>query len=97
MHYLDHAATTPVSRETAEVMVRVMTEEYGNPSAQYELGRRAKTLWRGLWGAVRSSLPSLRAARRGTTGLSAPRCIRTGGWGGISSPPLWSTALYCGV
>ena len=44
MHYLDHAATTPVSRETAEVMVRVMTEEYGNPSAQYELGRRAKTL-----------------------------------------------------
>lgn len=44
MHYLDHAATTPVARETAETMVRVLTGDYGNPSAQYELGRRAKAL-----------------------------------------------------
>jgi len=42
MHYLDHAATTPVPSAVAEVMVRRLTEEFGNPSAQYELGRTAK-------------------------------------------------------
>ena len=44
MHYLDHAATTPVSRETAEKMIAVLTEGYGNPSAQYAHGRSAKKL-----------------------------------------------------
>jgi len=42
MHYLDHAATTPVPRAVAEVMTEVMTELFGNPSGQYEPGRRAK-------------------------------------------------------
>ena len=42
MHYLDHAATTPVPRAVAEVMTEVMTEHFGNPSGQYEPGRRAK-------------------------------------------------------
>lgn len=44
MHYLDHAATTPVPREVARVMTEVLTEQFGNPSAQYELGRQAKAL-----------------------------------------------------
>ena len=44
MHYLDHAATTPVSPEAAQVMVRVLTQDYGNPSAQYGLGREAHAL-----------------------------------------------------
>jgi cysteine desulfurase len=44
MHYLDYAATTPVPQEVAAVMVKVLTEDFGNPSAQYELGRRAKDL-----------------------------------------------------
>lgn len=44
MHYLDHAATTPVSREVAQTMVSVLTENFGNPSAQYSLGRKAKDL-----------------------------------------------------
>ena len=44
MHYLDHAATTPVPQAVAEVMVKVLTEGYGNPSAQYGLGREAKAL-----------------------------------------------------
>ena len=38
MIYLDHAATTPVPREVAEEMYRVLTEEYGNPSSQYPMG-----------------------------------------------------------
>ena len=44
MHYLDHAATTPVSPEAAQAMVAVLTEQFGNPSAQYPLGREAKSL-----------------------------------------------------
>ena len=44
MHYLDHAATTPVPVEVAQAMVSVLTEQFGNPSAQYELGRQAKAL-----------------------------------------------------
>ena len=42
MHYLDHAATTPVPPAVAEEMVRVMTGDFGNPSAQYAAGRAAK-------------------------------------------------------
>ena len=42
MHYLDYAATTPVEPAVAEEMVRVMTEGFGNPSAQYALGRAAR-------------------------------------------------------
>ncbi len=42
MHYLDHAATTPVSQEAAQVMLEVLTRQFGNPSSQYKLGRDAK-------------------------------------------------------
>ena len=41
LHYLDHAATTPVPRAVAEAMVEVLTEGFGNPSSQYDLGRAA--------------------------------------------------------
>ena len=34
MVYLDHAATTPVSREVADTMYQVLTEEFANPSSQ---------------------------------------------------------------
>ncbi len=44
MHYLDHAATTPVPEEVAWAMLAVLTERFGNPSAQYALGREAKAL-----------------------------------------------------
>ena len=39
MIYLDHAATTPVPRAVADAMYQVLTEEFGNPSAQYAMGR----------------------------------------------------------
>ena len=39
MIYLDHAATTPVPRPVADAMYQVLCEEFGNPSAQYSLGR----------------------------------------------------------
>ena len=44
MHYLDHAATTPVPKPVALAMLEVLTHQYGNPSAQYPMGREAKTL-----------------------------------------------------
>ena len=42
MIYLDHAATTPVPREVADTMYTVLTEDFGNPSAQYPLGHGMK-------------------------------------------------------
>ncbi|MGN8889660.1 cysteine desulfurase family protein [Dysosmobacter sp. HCP28S3_G4] len=38
MIYLDHAATTPVPQEVADAMYQVLTDQFGNPSAQYGLG-----------------------------------------------------------
>lgn len=42
MIYLDHAATTPVPRAVADAMYEVLTDQFGNPSAQYPLGREMK-------------------------------------------------------
>ena len=42
MYYFDYAATTPVSTEVANAMVYALTEEFGNPSAQYPFGQSAK-------------------------------------------------------
>ena len=39
--YFDHAATTQVLPEAAQAALRAMTEEYGNPSSQYALGKQA--------------------------------------------------------
>ena len=44
MHYLDHAATTPIPAQVAQAMMDVLTTQYGNPSAQYPLGQEAKKL-----------------------------------------------------
>ena len=40
--YLDHAATTPVRAEVAEVMAGCMEEHFGNPSSGHAWGRRAR-------------------------------------------------------
>jgi cysteine desulfurase len=43
MIYLDHSATTPVDRLVLEAMLPYWTDDYGNPSSIYALGRRAAT------------------------------------------------------
>ena len=42
MIYLDHAATTPVPRAVADAMYEVLTEQFGNPSSQYPIGKSAR-------------------------------------------------------
>jgi cysteine desulfurase len=44
LHYLDHAATTPVPRAVADAMYEVLTARFGNPSSQYPLGFQARRL-----------------------------------------------------
>ena len=40
--YFDHAATTAVRKEVLEEMLPFFSEEYGNPSSMYSIGRKAK-------------------------------------------------------
>ena len=40
--YFDNAATTRVRPEVAELMMKVMTEDYGNPSARHVMGMKAE-------------------------------------------------------
>lgn len=42
--YLDNAATTSVRPEVADEMIKVLREEYGNPSSTYAIGRRSRSL-----------------------------------------------------
>jgi cysteine desulfurase len=42
MHYLDHAATTPVLPEVKQAMLPFLEEDFGNPSSVHGAGRVAK-------------------------------------------------------
>jgi len=44
MHYLDHAATTPVLPEAKEAMLGALEADFGNPSSVHSYGRRAKEI-----------------------------------------------------
>jgi cysteine desulfurase len=44
MHYLDHAATTPVLPEVREAMGAALDADFGNPSSVHSAGRRARQL-----------------------------------------------------
>lgn len=41
-YYMDHAATTPLSKATLEAMMPYLTTDYGNASTVYTYGQRAK-------------------------------------------------------
>lgn len=40
--YMDHSATTPVDPDIAHLMVKYMTEDFGNPSSVHSFGREVK-------------------------------------------------------
>lgn len=42
--YFDHNATTPVDPAAAEAMVRVLREDFGNPSSVHRYGQQAKAV-----------------------------------------------------
>ena len=42
--YFDHNATTPIDPAVGEMVVRVMTEEFGNASSVHHFGQRAKAV-----------------------------------------------------
>ncbi|MEA2433705.1 MAG: cysteine desulfurase [Actinomycetota bacterium] len=44
MHYLDHAATTPVLPEVKDAMAGALDVDFGNPSSVHAAGRRARQL-----------------------------------------------------
>ena len=94
MVYLDHAATTPVPRAVADVMYAVLTEQFGNPSAQYPMGlemKRRVEAWRATVAQAVGCEPGrlffTSCGTEGTTGPSAPPAGTTAGWATTSSPP----------
>lgn len=42
--YLDNAATTSVRSEVVEEMIKILTNDFGNPSSTYAIGRHSKAL-----------------------------------------------------
>src|SRR5918911_2893670 len=68
MHYLDHAATTPVIPEVKEAMLPFLEDDFGNPSSVHAAGRRAR-------GSVEDARD--RVARG--VGASASEIVFTGG------------------
>lgn len=42
--YLDNAATTQIRQEVIDEMVKVMTDDYGNPSSTHSFGRSSKSI-----------------------------------------------------
>ena len=42
--YLDNASTTAIRTEVIQEMIKVLSEEYGNPSSTHSLGRSAKNI-----------------------------------------------------
>ncbi len=42
MHYLDHAATTPILPEVRDVMLSFLESDFGNPSSVHSYGRAAR-------------------------------------------------------
>lgn len=56
MIYLDYAATAPMPKAAADAMYAVLTEQYGNPSAQYPYGLEMKKRLEGWRGTVAAAM-----------------------------------------
>ena len=54
--YLDNAATTKVCDEAAQAALKIMTEDYGNPSSTHRIGREAKVVLESARGQLAKAL-----------------------------------------
>ena len=54
MHYLDHAATTPLHPAVIDAMVSVLRGSYGNPSGVHDISAAARTVLEGARDSVAS-------------------------------------------
>ena len=68
MHYLDHAATTPVLPEVRAEMLVHLEDDFGNPSSVHAFGRRA-----------RSAVEDARERVAAALGVSPAEIVFTGG------------------
>ena len=68
MHYLDHAATTPMHSAAIDAMVTVLRERFGNPSGVHDVS-----------GDAREALESARDAVAAIFGRQAREIVFTGG------------------
>ena len=68
LHYLDHAATTPLAPEVLEAMMPYLTTVYGNPSSTHQAGRTAL-----------NALDQARDTVAGILGCTAAELVFTGG------------------
>lgn len=69
--YLDHQATTPVDPRVAKVMVRVMTEQFGNPNSTHHIfGQAAARVMRDAARSVAALVGAAPGDVRFTTGAS---------------------------
>ena len=82
--YLDNAATTRTLPEVAERMMKVMTEDYGNPSSLHGKGFAAEKYIREASGQIAATLK----VDPGTI------VFTSGGTESTSSPPDLSMPLY---
>ena len=42
--YFDNAATTPIDKEVVDVMLPILTEQFGNPSSIHSHGRKTRAI-----------------------------------------------------
>ncbi|MDQ3878534.1 MAG: aminotransferase class V-fold PLP-dependent enzyme, partial [Actinomycetota bacterium] len=68
MHYLDHAATTPMLDEVVDAMSSLYRREFGNPSSVHAYGREA-----------RRAVEDARDKVSGAVGASPSEIVFTGG------------------
>ncbi|WP_026506489.1 cysteine desulfurase family protein [Butyrivibrio sp. MC2013] len=54
--YLDNSATTRVSEDVAELALKIMTEEYGNPSSMHHMGKLSEDLVKKAAGQIAKTL-----------------------------------------
>jgi cysteine desulfurase len=94
--YLDHAATTPMSRQAVEAMLPYLTGEFGNPSGGHRESRRARL----AVDDARAQVAACLGADLGEVvftagGTEADNLAVTGAWEALTQSPRPPRSLVC--